>query len=236
MSEKKPRSIDPALKSSIINPRVLKALGYALLILVLFAYTWKEHLEDRLIPKRWGVVETGSIYRSGQLHPALIERVLVENGIGVIVDLNGKRAGKIEHETEDQVASRLGIEKTRYPLNGDGTGNIEQYAQAIVAIDQAVKTGQPVLVHCSAGSQRTGGVIAMYRLLVQKKSVTSILEEMEHYDWDPEDDRALSAYLDDHVDTLAQRLVSLSVIEEVPKSFPSFVANKDVREPAPAAH
>ena len=160
--------------------------------------------------------------------------MLVEHDIGVIVDLNGKRIGKVEHETEDEVAMNLGIDKKRYPLNGNGTGNIEQYAQAIAAINKAVMDKQPVLVHCSAGSQRTGGVIAMYRLLVQKQSVLPILEEMEQYDWDPEDDRVLSIYLDKNIDMLAERLVSLSVIDAVPIRFPSFVANVEARDPESA--
>ncbi|MBT3898454.1 MAG: hypothetical protein HOF32_07210, partial [Gammaproteobacteria bacterium] len=87
-----------------------------------------------------------------------------------------------------------------------------------------------VLVHCSAGSQRTGGVIAMYRLLVQKQPVLPILEEMEQYDWDAKDDRVLSIYLDKNIDILAERLVSLSVIEAVPSHLPSFVATLEARD------
>ena len=231
MNEEDPLRADSAPPKLMTNQRTIKLIGYALLILILSLYTWKEHLEDRLIPKRWGIVEDGIIYRSGQLHPALIERVLVEHDIQVIVDLNGKRAGKIEHETEDEVANSLGIDKKRYPLNGDGTGDLEQYAQAIVAIDRAVQAESPVLVHCSAGSQRTGGVIAMYRLLVQNHPVAPILEEMERYDWDPEKDQALSRYLDKNVEILANRLVNLSVIDEVPSSFPSFVNRAGSAEP-----
>lgn len=205
-----------------MKPRTAKLIGYGLLVTVVLTYTWKEHIEDRIIPKRWGVVEEGSIYRSGQLHPALVERVLVDHNIGVIVDLNGKRAGKVEHETEDNVAEQLGIDKNRYPLNGNGTGDIEQYALAIAAIAAAVESQKPVLVHCSAGSQRTGGVLAMYRVLVQQSPVGTVLDEMESYNWDPHKDQVLAAYLDQNIETLAKRLVILSVIEEVPSEFPKF--------------
>lgn len=222
MSENSQENIDRVNSSPRIGPRTAKFIGYGLLTIVLLAYTWKEHIEDRIIPKRWGVVEQGSIYRSGQLHPALVERVLVDHNISVIVDLNGKRAGKVEHETEDNVAEQLGIDKNRYPLNGNGTGDIEQYALAIAAIAAAVESQKPVLVHCSAGSQRTGGVLAMYRVLVQQSPVKSVLEEMERYNWDPKKDQVLAAYLDENVETLAKRLVSLSVIDEVPLSYPSF--------------
>jgi hypothetical protein len=206
--------------------KIARIVGWTLLVTILIGYTWKEHIEDRIIPKRWGVVEQASIYRSGQLHPALIERVLVENEIEVIVDLNGKRMGKTNHEAEDSIALQLGIDKKRYPLNGNGTGDIEQYALAIKAISNAVNSNKPVLVHCSAGSQRTGGVLAMYRVLVQKRAVGPVLEEMERYDWDPIKDQVLLVYLDQNIETLATRLKSMSVIEEAPSTYPSFqVAN-----------
>jgi protein-tyrosine phosphatase len=206
--------------------KIARIVGWTLLVTILIGYTWKEHIEDRIIPKRWGVVEQASIYRSGQLHPALIERVLVENEIEVIVDLNGKRMGKTNHEAEDSIALQLGIDKKRYPLNGNGTGDIEQYALAIKAISNAVNSNKPVLVHCSAGSQRTGGVLAMYRVLVQKRAVGPVLEEMERYDWDPVKDQVLLVYLDQNIETLATRLKSMSVIEEAPSTYPSFqVAN-----------
>ena len=227
MNEERSHFSNSARKRKKRISKVSKVFGYSLLTLVLAAYTWKEHLEDRIVPKRWGVVEETSIYRSGQLHPALIKRVLLEQNVQVIVDLNGKRAGKVEHETEDAVSIELGIDKNRYPLNGDGTGDIEQYAQAIAAIDRAVKTNKAVLVHCSAGSQRTGGVIAMYRSLVQKRDVLTILEEMERYDWNPEKDRVLTEYLDKNMETLAERLVSLEVLDRVPTGYPSFVTGTE---------
>ena len=62
----------------------------------------------------------------------------------------------------------------------------------------------------------------MYRVLVQQSPVKSVLEEMERYNWDPKKDQVLAAYLDENVETLAKRLVSLSVIDEVPLSYPSF--------------
>ena len=40
----------------------------------------------------------------------------------------------------------------------------------------------------------------------------------------------LSIYLDKNIDMLAERLVSLSVIDAVPIRFPSFVANVEARD------
>ncbi len=170
------------------------------------------------------MVEAGQIYRSGQLHPALVRETLAENDIDVVVDLQYWE-DKPGHLAERDAVAALGIEQHRFPLDGNGTGDIEHYALAIQEIHAAVEAGQPVLVHCAAGSQRTGGVIAAYRTLVQGKPVDVAVAEMERYDWDPEDDTILLEYLDENIATLAQRLVALGVIDAVPDPLPSFAGN-----------
>ena len=49
--------------------RTLWIIGLAVAIIGGSIWVWEDVLEDRLIPKRWGVVEAGAIYRSGQLSP-----------------------------------------------------------------------------------------------------------------------------------------------------------------------
>jgi hypothetical protein len=58
-----------------------KMIVGTLVVLWAMVMIWEELLEDRLIPKRWGVVEEGSIYRSGQLHAALVKSTLADHGI-----------------------------------------------------------------------------------------------------------------------------------------------------------
>ena len=185
-------------------------------VVVVAAVVWKEVLEDRLIPKRWGVVEAGSIYRSGQLHPALVRSTLQENGIDVIVNLNSWRPDKPAHVAEQRAAEELGIETRRFSLKGDGTGDVENYVQAVAEIDRSVREGKRVLVHCTAGTQRTGGAVALYRVLLQGRSPADALSEMATYGFDPEDDLALLRYLDDNTAYVGRRLVEIGVLDEVP--------------------
>lgn len=42
---------------------------------------WVRDVRDQFLPKRWGVVEPGKIYRSGQISGTLIKRMLEENHI-----------------------------------------------------------------------------------------------------------------------------------------------------------
>jgi len=212
-----------------LSRRRLYQAGTALLAIVLAcALVWQGYLKDRVIPKRFGAVDAGTVYRSGQMHPAIIKQVLVDNHIRVVVDLQYPE-DKPAQEAERQAIGELGIEQYRFPLNGNGTGDIEQYAQAIARIHRSVLDDKPVLVHCAAGAQRTGGVVAAWRTLVEGKSVTSTVREMEEYDWDPVKDHVLLEYLDAHIETLARRLVELGVIPAVPAELPRFTAG----QPAP---
>jgi len=185
---------------------------------------WTELLEDRLIPKRWGVVEEASIFRSGQLHPALVKSTLEENQIDVIVNLNQWRPEKSAHVAERQAAKELQIQSERYPMLGDGTGDPENYVMALARVVQGVSDQQRILVHCTAGAQRTGAVIGLYRTLLQGRSTEETLDEMEGYGFDREKDEALLRFLDNNMKFVTRRLVELEVLSAVPDPLPKFLS------------
>jgi hypothetical protein len=193
------------------------------LVIVLIAgaiWAWEGAIKDHIIPKRFGVVKKGEIYRSGQLSCSLVRKTLVKHKIGVIVSLSGDSPGDIDKDAERQAAAELGIERLIFPLSGDGTGDINNYAKAITAICKAQKDHKAVLVHCSAGAQRTGGVIATYRLLVEKKDVSFVLTEMMRYGWNPKRNTNLLPYLNNHMAELARLLHQMDVINHLPGSLP----------------
>ena len=208
------------------NSRVINRWRWALpsmLVLVVLGYLVFDHLiKDRILPKRWGEVETGLVYRAGQIHPALVEATLQENGIRKIIDLQywEEKPGLL---AERDAATSLQIEIERFPLNGNGTGNVQHYVEAILALHQAKTEGVPVLVHCAAGSQRTGGVLAAYRTLVLGISADAAVTEMESYDWDPAKDQILLDYLNEHIAYIAEQLVLGGVIGQVPTPLPYFI-------------
>ncbi|OHB42563.1 MAG: hypothetical protein A2Y13_04585 [Planctomycetes bacterium GWC2_45_44] len=181
---------------------------------------WVKLLEDDFVPKKFGIVEEGRIYRSGQLSRWLVERTLLKYNIKVIVCLTGDSARNLDKSTEKKVAEKLGIERYIFPLAGNGTGDVNTYAEAIAAIYQAREKRKPVLVHCAAGSQRAGGVIAAYRLLIEKKDVPFILNEMRSYGWNPEDNPKLLPYLNGNMGELAFLLMQKGVIGKIPTPLP----------------
>lgn len=198
----------------------LPAVVLAICLLGAVAWLWDGVLKDRLIPKRWEVVEGHQIYRSGQLSAALVKRTLASCGIRVIVALTADDPQDKDQQAEERAAAELGIELLRFPLNGDGTGDIHQYAGALAAVVQAERQGKPVLIHCAAGVQRTGGTIAFLRLLVDKRSPTEVVQELRQHGWSPKENPKLLPYLNDNLGRLATILHEKGLLDEIPYPLP----------------
>lgn len=216
-------SVSPALhvsSSRIVTRRRLLLAGLTSVAIAGGGWGWREFLRDRWIAKRFGVVEDGLVYRSGQLSPSLIGPILDRYRIQTVVDLIGDDPRNPDQPAEREAIQQRGIQLVRCPLIGDGTGDIREYAKAVTAIVESVRQQRPVLVHCSAGSQRTGGVIAAYRLLVQQKETGPVIQEMERFNWNPQRDAILTHYLDQHWQELATLLVRSGALSEPPRRLP----------------
>lgn len=190
-----------------------------ILIVVAAVLLWEEVLEDRVIPKRFGQVVPGLLCRSGYLSEPLIEKVLTKHKIDLIVDLTNDVPGDKRKQAEKDIAAKLGVEIQRFPLAGNGTGDFDTYADAVVAVTKSVQNQRPTLVHCAAGSQRTGGVVAYYRLLVEGKSPDFVIREMKKYDWEEEDVDLLN-YVNEHMAQMAEVLKEKGLIETIPDPLP----------------
>ena len=177
-------------------------------------------------PKRWGEIEPGLIYRSGQIHPWLIEDTLREQEIAVVVDLAADEPGRDDHDPENEVTKRLGIRKVDlFGLDGSGLGDPEIYVQAVREMHAAKQSGTRMLVHCAAGTQRTGGATALYRMFLQGGDGQDAYDEYMAYRGRP-DSWKLWRFLNEHMATIARRLVELDVIEKVPDPLPRFGPDK----------
>ncbi|MGH7201237.1 MAG: fused DSP-PTPase phosphatase/NAD kinase-like protein [Planctomycetaceae bacterium] len=185
-------------------------------------YVWDEHFKYKYTAKRFGEVVPNRLYRSGQISKWMIEPTLRAHRIGVVIDMNGLDRTDVHQQAELAVVERLGIEHHRFPLAGDGTGDITRYADAIAVIARCDRKGVPVLVHCHAGVQRAGGVVACYRLLVLGDDLEEVLRGLRRYGWTRRSNEKLLIYLDEHMQQLAGMLVERGVIETVPDPLPRF--------------
>ncbi|MBL8764589.1 MAG: tyrosine-protein phosphatase [Phycisphaerae bacterium] len=179
---------EPPGKLSI---RRIAALGVAVCLGVL---AWRYGVRDQLIPRNFGVVEAGQLYRAGRLSPSATEKVVRENGIRTIVDLGAYEPGSPEERVAAATARALGVERHVFRLVGDGTGNPNAYVAALRVMGDASR--QPVLVHCATGAQRTSGAVCLFRVAVQKKNLDEVFPESFRYRHDPRDNPRLRTYLD----------------------------------------
>jgi len=129
------------------------------------------------LPKRFGVVEAGRLYRCGEITPRQLERVASEHGIRTVLSLLNPEVP--ESIAERQAAERLGLRWTNVPLPGDGASTAEQRERIKAVLFDP--TAAPLLVHCAAGTNRTGLAIGLYRIHQQGWSVQQVLEEMRRY-------------------------------------------------------
>lgn len=147
-----------------------------------------------VIPKNFGVVEEGRVYRSGELTPAAMERVVREHHIKTIIDLGAFEPGTAGELRMSRTAKALGVDRFLGNLEGDARGNPNYYLQALKIMSDPAR--QPVLVHCGAGSERTGCIVAIYRNAVQGVPLGEGYEEARHYRHDPRRNPHLKEVLD----------------------------------------
>ncbi len=200
--------------------RFYVVLGIVLLLIIGAGVLWFSVLKNMYIPRNWGVVEPGMIYRSGQVGAPIIEKTLKENKIRTIIFMSSDKKNQTPIAAEIKAAETLGIERLNFPLNGNGTGDFHQYSLAVAAIDKSVKAGKPVLVHCHTGAQRTSGAIGYYRLLVQRRSAKETYEEIHSYGHDESENPLLVPFMNQHMKEVADELIALGVIKEAPSPLP----------------
>ncbi len=201
--------------------KLMIAVGVIACGIWLYEEVIEEYVIPDLFPLRWGCVEEGSLYRSGQLSAALVEKTLKKNEIAVVIALNGEHAAHRDHEAEMRAVASLGLEFHRFPLKGDGTGDIAMYAEAIKTIVRAQAEEKPTQVHCAAGVLRSGGVLACYKLLVKGESPDQIRRHLKDYGWRAEKDKKLLPFINANMNRLTELLLAEGVISSIPNPLPT---------------
>jgi len=131
-------------------------------------------------PKRFGGVESGRLYRCGEITPRQLERVARTHGIRAVLSLLDP--DDPESVAERETAERLGLRWLNVRLSGDGSStetDRDRIRELILDAQNA-----PLLVHCAAGANRTGLACGMYRIHADGWSVERVLDEMRDYGFD----------------------------------------------------
>lgn len=150
--------------------------------------------------RNFRVVEPGTLYRSGQLTPAGLERVLHDYRIKTVVTLRTTRDPHVPPPDtwEAEVCDRYGAKHVRIvprvwsPDEKGGVPAEDGIREFLRLMDDSAN--HPVLVHCFAGIHRTGTMCAIYRMEYDRWTVDQSLAEMHAFGYDPAD-------LHEHVET-----------------------------------
>ncbi len=139
------------------------------------------------------VVEEGVLYRSAQLSPEGLDRIIREKAIKTVVTLRAARKkGEPDPDAwEEAFCTTRGLRHVRIPPRVWGaseSGEIpaeETIAEFLAVMDD--KKNYPVLVHCFAGIHRTGTMCAIFRMEFNHWPNYQAVEEMRLCGFDPLD-------------------------------------------------
>lgn len=131
------------------------------------------------LPKNFGVVAEGKLYRGSQPDAEEIEN-LFRRGVKTILKLN-----VADLEMERSAAGELGMRLIEIPLNARTVGTSKACAdveRAYQAITDPLNW--PVYVHCDHGRDRTGFLIGLYRERVEGWAFPQVSGELTRYGHD----------------------------------------------------
>ncbi len=146
---------------------LLPVAGVALAVLAVTL--WGQRL-----PKRFGIVAEGRLYRCGYVGADHLATLKQRYGIRTVLSLLAADAP--ETTAERRAARELGLRWINVPLRGDGSSTAAQRDEIRrVILDEQLA---PLLVHCAAGVNRTGLAVGMYRIWHDGWTVEQVLTEM----------------------------------------------------------
>jgi protein tyrosine phosphatase (PTP) superfamily phosphohydrolase (DUF442 family) len=121
---------------------------------------------------------TPGLFRGAQpSETALVD--LSRAGVKSIIDLRKSGTGTIK---EKALAQRLGMNYFHIPMGylGPPPHKVIKFLKLVLNEDN-----RPVFVHCRQGADRTGTMIAVYRMVVQGWSLNQVYPEMHHHHFKP---------------------------------------------------
>ena len=151
----------------------VSVVGMALIAMVVFCVAG-----DRGLPAQNGILNFGRVnehlYRGAEPNSAAVAS-LSKLGIKTIIDLRKGREVRVGEEAD---AASAGIIYTNIPLGGLGRPTEEDMDRILSVIEAAPG---PVFVHCEHGCDRTGTVIACYRMRHEHLSAAEAQKEADLY-------------------------------------------------------
>ncbi|MGH9391561.1 MAG: tyrosine-protein phosphatase, partial [Vicinamibacteria bacterium] len=101
------------------------------------------------------------VYRSGQLSPEELEERIRRHELKSIVNLRGEKEDRDWYRRELEVSERHGVEVRSLDLIPE---RLPSRPDLVALIDDLEGLSEPILIHCSAGADRTGFASVIARM------------------------------------------------------------------------
>ena len=101
------------------------------------------------------------VYRSGQLSPEELEERILRHELKSIVNLRGEKEDREWYRRELEVAERHGVDFRSLDLIPE---RLPSRPDLVALIDDIESLPEPILIHCSAGADRTGFASVIARM------------------------------------------------------------------------
>jgi protein tyrosine phosphatase (PTP) superfamily phosphohydrolase (DUF442 family) len=107
-----------------------------------------------------------SVYRSGQLSPASLQRHIARYHLRSVINLRGENADETWYQEERAMAAHCGVRHYDMPTDSGYPPTSEDLREWLRVLASCEK---PVLIHCHSGIDRTGPVAAVCVLWLDPK-------------------------------------------------------------------
>lgn len=120
-------------------------------------------------------VESGALYRSGQLAPGMLERYIKKYHIKTIINLRGRHNDLSWWKKEQTVASIFGVQLYNLSMTARRHSDKKILKKLLYFYSKAPR---PILIHCFSGADRTGEAAALWVLEQQKRDKKVALKQL----------------------------------------------------------
>ncbi len=172
------------MKTAIpLRRRLIMMIGALVLVPALGAGGWALSLR---LTGNIHIVAEGKVWRSAQLSPDSLKRVLSDHGIKTVINLRGNHPEEEWYRAERAATDALGVRHVSLPLSA----TIEPDDATLTALVSLMRQAeQPILIHCEAGADRSGLASALYRLIIEGDTPADASAQLSfrygHFPWGP---------------------------------------------------